>query len=410
MNIDEAARVFTDPKAYADEKRFHAACARLRRESPVTRVEVEGFDPFWAVTKHDDVMEIARQPDRWLNAPRPALGPKPRDATARATCRSGRSCRWTRRITPCTGTSAPTGSSRRASPGSATARPSWRSATSIGWRSSTVSATSSPTSPCTTRCTSSSRCSAFPRRISRGCSSSPRSCSGRSTRSSGAGPDQDDLLATLLDFFEYFQKLTEDRRANPTDDLASVIANAEIDGEADRHAGSGGLLRPDRDRRPRHHELRDRRRAARADRASGSAPAAARRSVARPDRGRGDDPLGLAGEAVHAHRHRRLRPARRHDPGGGVGAALVPVGQPRRGRLRRAPDVLDVGRDPNPHVGFGFGAHFCLGTHLARLEARALYNELLPRLRSVELAGEPAYMETLFVGGPKHLPIRYELT
>jgi cytochrome P450 len=74
------------------------------------------------------------------------------------------------------------------------------------------------------------------------------------------------------------------------------------------------------------------------------------------------------------------------------------------------PDAFDVGRDPNHHVGFGFGAHFCLGTHLARLEARALYNELLPRLQSVELAGPPAYMETLFVGGPKHLPIRYKLT
>jgi len=50
MDIDVAARVFTDPKAYADEKRFHAACAQLRRESPVTRVDVEGFDSFWAVT------------------------------------------------------------------------------------------------------------------------------------------------------------------------------------------------------------------------------------------------------------------------------------------------------------------------------------------------------------------------
>ena len=43
MDIDEAARVFTEPAAYADEKRFHAACALLRRESPVTRVEVEGL-------------------------------------------------------------------------------------------------------------------------------------------------------------------------------------------------------------------------------------------------------------------------------------------------------------------------------------------------------------------------------
>jgi cytochrome P450 len=72
-------------------------------------------------------------------------------------------------------------------------------------------------------------------------------------------------------------------------------------------------------------------------------------------------------------------------------------------------DRFDVGRDPNRHVGFGFGAHYCLGASLARMEGRALYAELVPRLRSVELAGEPAYVETLFVGGPKRLPIRYEM-
>jgi cytochrome P450 len=72
-------------------------------------------------------------------------------------------------------------------------------------------------------------------------------------------------------------------------------------------------------------------------------------------------------------------------------------------------DMFDVGRDPNRHVGFGFGAHYCLGASLARMEGRALYAELVPRLRSIELAGEPSYVETLFVGGPKHLPIRYEV-
>ena len=79
MTIDDAGRVFTDPKAYADEARFHAVRAQLRRESPVHRVEADGFTPFWAVTKHADVMEIERGSDRWLNAPRPALGPKVRD-------------------------------------------------------------------------------------------------------------------------------------------------------------------------------------------------------------------------------------------------------------------------------------------------------------------------------------------
>ena len=52
------------------------------------------------------------------------------------------------------------------------------------------------------------------------------------------------------------------------------------------------------------------------------------------------------------------------------------------------PQVFDVARDPNRHVGFGFGAHYCLGTHLARMEARALYRELIPRLRSIELTGD----------------------
>ena len=75
MDIDDAARVFTDPKAYADESRFHAACALLRREAPVVRVAVEHYSPFWAITKHADVMEIERQNDLWLSAPRPALGP-----------------------------------------------------------------------------------------------------------------------------------------------------------------------------------------------------------------------------------------------------------------------------------------------------------------------------------------------
>ncbi|MEY2455239.1 MAG: hypothetical protein QOK06_333, partial [Acidimicrobiaceae bacterium] len=73
-------------------------------------------------------------------------------------------------------------------------------------------------------------------------------------------------------------------------------------------------------------------------------------------------------------------------------------------------DRLDVGRNPNKHVAFGFGAHYCLGAQLARMEGRALYNELVPRLKTIELAGEASYTQTLFVGGPKHLPIRYELS
>jgi cytochrome P450 len=66
-----------------------------------------------------------------------------------------------------------------------------------------------------------------------------------------------------------------------------------------------------------------------------------------------------------------------------------------------------VERDPNPHLAFGIGEHFCLGANLARMEIRVLLAELLPRLESVELAGPPQRLASSFVGGVKHLPLRY---
>lgn len=71
--------------------------------------------------------------------------------------------------------------------------------------------------------------------------------------------------------------------------------------------------------------------------------------------------------------------------------------------------TFDPTRSPNRHIGFGYGAHICLGQHLARLEMRALWEELIPRLQSVELAGEPKLTESEFVSGPKLVPIRFAM-
>ena len=70
---------------------------------------------------------------------------------------------------------------------------------------------------------------------------------------------------------------------------------------------------------------------------------------------------------------------------------------------------FDVGRDPNKHLSFGYGVHFCLGAALARMEVNSFFTELLPRLKSIECGGEPELISTVFVGGLKHQPIRYEL-
>ena len=72
-------------------------------------------------------------------------------------------------------------------------------------------------------------------------------------------------------------------------------------------------------------------------------------------------------------------------------------------------DEVVLDRSPNRHLAFGYGAHVCLGQHLAKMEMRILWEELLPRLKSVELAGEAKLSEASFVNGPKVLPIRYAL-
>ena len=74
-----------------------------------------------------------------------------------------------------------------------------------------------------------------------------------------------------------------------------------------------------------------------------------------------------------------------------------------------APDAFRVDRKPNKHLAFGYGAHLCLGQHLAKMEMRILWEELIPQLKSVELDGTPAMSEAVFVNGPKRLPIRFEL-
>jgi cytochrome P450 len=73
------------------------------------------------------------------------------------------------------------------------------------------------------------------------------------------------------------------------------------------------------------------------------------------------------------------------------------------------PFRFDVGRDPNPHLAFGIGPHFCLGAQLARMEVRVLFTELVGRVEHLELAGPPASSSTIFVGGLKRLPIAYRM-
>ncbi|GAA0635306.1 cytochrome P450 [Kutzneria viridogrisea] len=76
-------------------------------------------------------------------------------------------------------------------------------------------------------------------------------------------------------------------------------------------------------------------------------------------------------------------------------------------RVFDSPDIFDVTRSPNEHLTFGYGPHFCLGAHLARVQMRAMFTAVLDQLGQVELAGDPVRLRSTFQNGLKSLPIRW---
>ena len=71
--MDDAAKVLADPTAYADDERLHAALTHLRANNPVSWVDSPPYRPFWAITKHADIMDIERENDLFTHEPRPLL-------------------------------------------------------------------------------------------------------------------------------------------------------------------------------------------------------------------------------------------------------------------------------------------------------------------------------------------------
>ena len=70
-------------------------------------------------------------------------------------------------------------------------------------------------------------------------------------------------------------------------------------------------------------------------------------------------------------------------------------------------DTFDIGRDPNPHYGFGApGPHFCLGAHLARREISVAFRKMFEQMPDLEVAGEPARLKSSFINGIKRMPVR----
>ncbi len=213
------------------------------------------------------------------------------------------------------------------------------------------------------------------------------------------------VAGAVKDFEAYFAGLTAQKRANPTSDVASTIANATIDGEPlnDRDMMGYYIIVA----------------AAGHDTTSAStagAMLALARDPAQYAKVSADRSLlpGIVEEAIRwtSPVQHFMRTASEDTEIGGQAIArgdwlmLNYVAANHDPAQFDDPRRFDASRNPNRHLAFGAGAHQCLGLHLARLEMRILFETLLDRIESVELAGEPRRAKSTFVGGLKTLPLR----
>jgi cytochrome P450 len=410
--MDDAAKVLADPTAYADDARLHAALTHLRANNPVAWVDNPPYRPFWAITKHADIMAIERDNNLFLSEPRPLLATAEADDVLKAQLEAGMGLRTLIHMDD----------------------PHHRKVRAIGadwFRPKAMRDLKVRVDELAKRYVDKMRdvgpeCDFvteiavnFPLYVIMSLLGLPEEDFPRMhmlTQEMFGGDDEEfqrgkspeDMLAVLADFFGYFAQLTASRRATQTEDLASAIANGRIDGEplsdvdtasyyvivasaghdTTKDAISGGLLAlienpAELERLRQNMDLMP---TAVEEMIRWTTPVKEFMRTAADDTTVRGVPIAK-GESVY----------------------LAYVSGNRDEEVFDEPFRFDVGRDPNKHVAFGYGVHFCLGAALARMEMNSLFTELIPRLESIELAGEPELTATTFVGGLKHLPIRYSL-
>ncbi len=409
LSVSEAGTVFTDPTAYADEDRFHRATTLLRRASPVHWVDEPGYRPFWALTRHVDVMEVERDNHRFLSAPRPLLATEVAEQLA---TQKGEVLRTLIHMDE------PDHKAYRA------IAASWFQPNSLRRLEERMRDLAvrfvDHMRDLGPECDFVRDISVhYPLYVILSLLGLPESdfermlmltqqLFGGDDPELARSTDPDEQFTVLLDFFNYFTALTASRRAAPTDDLASALANAQID----------GVYLPDMDLASYYVIIAT----AGHDTTSSTIAGGLHALLQHPDQlDRLQSDLALLPVAVE-EMIRWVTPVkefmRTASEDTVVGGTPITAGQSvylaylsanRDESVFDDPFRFDVGRHPNKHLAFGFGPHFCLGAQLARLETRALFAELLPRLDGIELAGTPTSSATVFVGGLKTLPVRYRI-
>ncbi len=406
------ADLFTNPHRYGDLDAWRREAVELHARGPIHRIEQPGYQPFWAVIGHDAVLDIERRPEEFTNAPIPILGS---DEQLSIRARDGAGIRTLihmdepdhgkyRKLT--NDWFKPASIRRLTDRLDELSRQAVDKLEALGGEADFYKDVAL----------------AYPLQVILSILGLPEADYPRMiklTQEMFGAEDPDlrrdvlspeEMVAVVTDFYQYFTELTADRQAHPTDDLATLIANGTID----------DAPMPDLEKMGYYVII-----ATAGHDTTAAAMAGGLRALAEyPEQlrllQRDSDLLPNAVDEMirwTAPVRHFMRTAQADTEVAGVKIAkgdwlyLSYLAGNLDPAVFEDPLHFDVARhNADRHIAFGYGIHFCLGAQLARVELRSLFGELVPRLQSLELSGEPQTAKTTFVGGHKTVPIRYSLT
>ena len=413
MNKEDFKKI-AYPETYADEKELHDIFTFMRKNDPVSWVEPDQYRPFWAITKHEDIIEIEKQNELFINDPRTTLMDIPtEDAIKEFT---GGSHLLVRSLVHMDNPD----------------HQLYRSLTQKWFAPPNLESLKKDIRNIAkeyvnkmvdhgNECDFAKDVAIFyPLRVIMSILGVPKEDEPRMLRLTQelfGGRDEDMIRDesetssesnTITDFFEYFNALTEDRRKNPTNDVSSVIANAKINNEQLGHleamsyyiiiatAGhdttssstAGGILalieNPDQLLKLKNN------------------PSLMTSAV--EETIRWVTPVKNFFRTATQNYDLKDREIKKDD------SILLcyPSGN-RDEEIFADPFKFKVDRSPNRHLAFGHGVHLCLGKYLAKIEMEIFYEELFKKIDNIQLNGEPEWVKASFVSGLKSLPIKYSL-
>jgi cytochrome P450 len=414
---EDLAKIVADPHSYADWDNLHVSLAQIRREHPFARAELDGYNPFWVASKYEDIQTVARKNDVFLSG----LGALEDNATIEFAKKAGIGQMFRSIV--------------------AMNEPDhmkYRMLTQAWFQPKNLKPLEEGIRAIARRhverlAAAGGECD-FVREVAvhypllvvmsiLGVPEEDEPMMLRLTQQYFGNNDEDlnlqhekptpEQAASMLrevvgEANAYFKKISDDRRRHPTGDLVSVVANSVVDGKPISDLDAMGYYIT----------------AAFAghDTTSSSTAGGVWALCEHPDqlaKAKADPSLipALVEESIRwttpIHQFVRMAAADHEVRGetvrkGDWVVLCFPSGN-RDEEVFDEPFRFRIDRTANKHISFGYGAHMCLGMHLARMEMRIFFEELLPRLKSIELAGAPRRTVTNFVGGPKSVPIRYHM-